>query len=249
VWQRGDYGNRRWSSVIQPLNSYGAEVHANFTTDFGSVKALDELTWREAQAHKRAEISVKISGKLQVVDVNKNVPGAVVRGFGHSGQFPAALFVKRVLSVEIKPNPSYDYGDLLIVQAAGCLECGVVSWRFGVLFAGTEFGGGQLARWNDLGGNLLVLALVGSFIFDRVAAGCALVASFLCLPMCFYFTVPRFLVLVFPCPLKMTPPHAIFIWDGWSITGILAILLTVCICLQRLLITEKTASDGLNSSK
>ena len=118
-----------------------------------------------------------------------------------------------------------------------------------MLFAGTEFGGGQLARWNDLGGDLLVLALVGSFIFDRVAAGCALVACFLCLPMCLYFMVPRFLVLVFPYPWKMAPPHETFIWDRWSITGILAILLTVCICFRRLLLTEKTASDGLNKSE
>jgi hypothetical protein len=107
-------GNRAWPAVIQPLNSYRADVHADFTTDFGSLKALDELTWREAQAHKREEIWVKISGSLQVVDVNKYASEAVVRGFGHSGNFPAALFVKKILSVEIKPNPTYDYGDLLL---------------------------------------------------------------------------------------------------------------------------------------
>jgi hypothetical protein len=107
-------GNRTWPSIIQPLNSYRAGVHGNFTTDFGSLKALDALTWREAQAHKREEIWVRISGTLQVVDVRKNAPGGVARGFGHSGSFPAALFVKQVLSVEIKPNPSHNYGDLLL---------------------------------------------------------------------------------------------------------------------------------------
>ena len=107
-------GNRKWPSVIQPLKSYGADDHANFTTDFGSWKALDELTRREAQAHKREEIWVRISGRLQVVDADKIARGAAVRGFGHSGNFPAALFVKQILRVEIKPNPSYDYGDLLL---------------------------------------------------------------------------------------------------------------------------------------
>ena len=104
-------GNRTWPAAIQPLNSYKPEVHANFTTDFESLKALNELTWREAQAHKREEIWVKILGTLQVVDVNKYASRAV-RGFGHSGNFPAAIFVKRVLGVEIKSNATYDYGDL-----------------------------------------------------------------------------------------------------------------------------------------
>jgi hypothetical protein len=57
---------------------------------------------------------VKIAGRLQVVDVNNYAPGPVGRGFGHAGNFPAALFVKQILSVEIKPKPSYDYGDLLL---------------------------------------------------------------------------------------------------------------------------------------
>ena len=102
-------GNRTWPSIIQPLNSYRAGIQTNFTTDFGSLKALDELTWREAQARKREEIWVRISGTL-----GRSAPGAVARGFGHSGRFPAALFVKQVLSVEIKRNPSYNYGDLLL---------------------------------------------------------------------------------------------------------------------------------------
>src|SRR5262244_2556776 len=75
-----------------------------------------------------------------------------------------------------------------LLQVAGCLACGFVSWRFSVLFAGREFGGGQLARWNNLGGDLLLLTLLSSFVFDRVVAGCTLVACFLCLPMGLYFT-------------------------------------------------------------
>ena len=107
-------GNRTWPSIIQPLMSVRAGRDTNFTTDLESWKALDELTWREAKAHKREEIWVKIAGTLQVVEVNKHAPGAVVRGFGHSGNFPAALFVRQILSVEINPNPSYHYGDLLV---------------------------------------------------------------------------------------------------------------------------------------
>jgi hypothetical protein len=48
-----------------------------------------------------------------------------------------------------------------------------------------------------------------------------------------------FLVLVFPYRWKMAPPDEIFIWDGWSITGILAIVVTVCICFQGLLLAAK----------
>jgi|SRR5271157_191470 len=166
-------------------------------------------------------------GEAQPVSLNtvRVRPSALSRGPGVSPRF---------MRIGTPTRRSYK-----LPQAAGCLACGVVSWRFGVLFAGTEFGGGQLARWNDIGGDLLLLALIGSFIFDRVAAGFALVACFLCLPMCLYFTVPRFLVLVFPYPWKMAPPHEFFIWDGWSTTGILAILLTVCLCFRRLLFRER----------
>jgi hypothetical protein len=37
----------------------------------------------------------------------------------------------------------------------------------------------------------------------------------------------------------MAPPHQIFIWDGWSVAGILAIFVTVCICLDGLLLPAK----------
>ncbi len=136
-----------------------------------------------------------------------------------------------------------------VLQAAGCLACGVISWRFSVLFAGTEFGGGELARWNDLGGDLLLLALLGSFIFVRAAAGCALVSCFLCLPMCLYCTVPRFMALVLPYPWKGPPPHETFLWDGWSTTGIFAIIATVCICLQSLVIAAKHPAVDRNQNE
>ena len=66
--------------------------------------------------------------------------------------------------------------------------------------------------------------------------------------MCLYFTF-RFFVLVFPHRWKMAPPDEIFIWDGWSITGILAIVVTVCICFQGLVVAAKRPVVELNKKE
>ncbi len=106
--------NETWPSVIQPLISFGLKGDPDFETDTASLEDLDKLTLREAKAHKKEEIWAKISGKFLVAEVDPNLPYRWVKGFSKHGPIPAGLFVKQVLSIEIKPNPTYDYGEELV---------------------------------------------------------------------------------------------------------------------------------------
>ena len=81
-----------------------------------------------------------------------------------------------------------------LAQAAACLVCAVVVWRYGSDLEGTEFSGGWLTGplldMKDVGTLLFVLALLLTFVYRRIAAATTLVASLLCLPLYLYFTTP-----------------------------------------------------------
>ena len=139
-------------------------------------------------------------------------------GFSQRGtSVPLALwrteFRRRTKSApqELSTRSRYDSGDDTMKQmrqkllaAAGFLVCAVVCWRSLVAFEGTEFGGGTLARNQGLAALLyLLLALILTFQYPRIAAVSALIAC--------YFSLPLYLYLVFPRPFRE-------VWPGkWSV--------------------------------
>jgi hypothetical protein len=84
---------------------------------------------------------------------------------------------------------------------------GILAWGRGALiFGGTEFSGGTLARYNDDGVLLFVVALVLTLKLPRIAAATALTAC--CLSLLLYA------YLMFPRPFRQ-------IWPGeWKVLGL-----------------------------
>ena len=113
-----------------------------------------------------------------------------------------------------------------LLFAAGCLVCAVVGLRSVVVFAGSEFGSGELAGNQILAAPLFLLAVILIFRFATTTWILALVGS--------YFSLPLYLYLVFPRPFRevwpgkwavLELPHETFVWNGWWITGIVATVL------------------------
>lgn len=78
-------------------------------------------------------------------------------------------------------------GTKQLFQAASCLLCAAVAWKYSITLVGTEFGGGRLTgpllTLHISGSVLFILAIVLAFLYPRVAAISALVASMLCVPL------------------------------------------------------------------
>ena len=122
----------------------------------------------------------------------------------------------------------------------------IVAWGRGALiFGGTEFSGGTLARYNDDGILLFLVALVLTFRFPRTAAAIALIACCLSLPLYADLMFPRPFRQVWPGEWKVRQlPVESFIWDGWWAAGILSIGLSALISgvvLTRSLVTRLAA--------
>lgn len=140
------------------------------------------------------------------------------------------------------------YGRKELWQAASCFLCAVVTWRIPAGLAGSEFSGGSLTgrllTFYEIGTYLFVLALVMTFVHQRIAAGIALTASLLCVPLYLYVAVPglfrRFANGEYSIPLQGN-----FVWDKWAIFGMLALAVAVCVCLRGLVLTGTKLQDRL----
>src|SRR6266487_3707459 len=81
-----------------------------------------------------------------------------------------------------------------LTQAAACLICAIPAWRYSIVLEGTEFSGGTvggpLTSIEAAGAYLLVLGLVLTFLYRRIAAVVTVVACALCLPICLDFVAP-----------------------------------------------------------
>lgn len=109
-------GDHTWPSAINLVDSdyvAGTEDSVRFKTDCGSWDRLDEIAIREGRAGRREEIWVTMTGKLRAPQAYIRKDGRVVGGYGHLGVFPAELVVERVFDVEIRPNPTYNYKEIL----------------------------------------------------------------------------------------------------------------------------------------
>jgi glucan phosphoethanolaminetransferase (alkaline phosphatase superfamily) len=125
-----------------------------------------------------------------------------------------------------------------VLQAAMCLFCAVAAWNSLEDLTGTELVGGTVTgpmiNVAAIAAIVLVLAVVVTFIWRRVAAISALVASALCLPLYIYRTLPRLFRSIFP-GLYKGPSEGTLIWHSWSITGILATVVVAYLCYRSLL--------------
>lgn len=102
-----------WPSAFYLTDSQAAAQRGTpvpFETDQRSLDELDRIEIREAKAGLRGAIWVKITGQIRTIVRDGQI---VVGGYGHLGVFPAELVVERVSDIEIKPDPPYDYRELL----------------------------------------------------------------------------------------------------------------------------------------
>jgi hypothetical protein len=121
-------------------------------------------------------------------------------------------------------------------QAASCLLCfAAAQHSFGL--EGTEFSGGRvtgpLFDLSEIGSLLFVVALFLTFVYPRVAAAIASVATLLCLLLYLYFTAPGPFRRVFRGEYSV-PLQASFVWDKWAISGILSLAVATYVCLWNL---------------
>jgi hypothetical protein len=120
-----------------------------------------------------------------------------------------------------------------VLQAAVCLLCAVAAWNSLEDLTGTELIGGTVTgpmiNVAAIAAIVLLLAVIMTFIWPRVAAIGAFVASTLCLPLYVYRTLPRLFRLIFPGSYK-GPPEGSFIWHSWSIIGLFTTVLVAYLC-------------------
>jgi hypothetical protein len=139
-------------------------------------------------------------------------------------------------------------GKAKLKQAAACLLCASISWRYGSSLHGTEFSGawltGSLLDMKDVGALLFVLALLLTFFYRRIAAAIALLACLLCLPLYLYFTAPGLFCRLFSKGEWSVPPSANFVWDNWAITGIIVLVITAYVGVRGLCFAEDTQSQN-----
>ena len=139
-------------------------------------------------------------------------------------------------------------GKQKVWQAASCLLCVVVAQRNSLGLEGTELNGGRVTGpvldLRDIGSLLFLLAMFLTFVYPRIAAAIAVVASLLCLPLYLYFTAPGPFRRVFRGEYSV-PLQANFVWDRWTIIGILTLALVASVGVSSLLISgERKSPDS-----
>jgi hypothetical protein len=99
---------------------------------------------------------------------------------------------------------------------------------------GSELGSGrvtgQLLNLTEIGGILLIVALLLTFLVPRVATAVTLTAALLCLPLYLYFVAPGPFRWVFRGEYSV-PLTSNFTWTSWPILGIVAFAVTTWVCL------------------
>ena len=122
-------------------------------------------------------------------------------------------------------------------QAASCLLCAIVAWRFEGIVGPSEFSGGTvtgpLLRSLSVSGDLFLVAVPLSFVFRRVAAAMALVAVPLSLPLYLYFIAPGAFQKLTGGEYKV-PAQSMIVWDTWAMAGIAFLAIAAYICLRAL---------------
>jgi len=134
-----------------------------------------------------------------------------------------------------------------LTQAAACLICAITAWRYAIILEGKEFSGGTvtwpLLSFESAAAYLLVLGLVLTFLYRRIAAVVTVAACVLCLPVYLEFIAPgpfRWVVrnVGFKGEWK-TFLRADFVWDAWAVAGIVSVAIALYVCLAALLVRNE----------
>jgi hypothetical protein len=133
-------------------------------------------------------------------------------------------------------------GKAKLEQAAACLLCAAIAWRYGSSLVGTEFSRGWLTGplldMKDVGSLLFLLALLLTFFYRRIAAGTTLTACLLCLPLYLYFAAPGLFRRVFSRGEWSGPLRTGSVWDNWTVTGIVVLAITAYLAVRALLTAD-----------
>ena len=127
------------------------------------------------------------------------------------------------------------FGKQKLLQTGSCLVCLAVAWiRLDDIGASEFIGGrvtGPLFTMAESGSFLFMPALILTFFYPRIAAGIALIASLLYLPLYLYFIAPGPFRWVFKGEYKV-PLQGSFVWNNWAIAGITSLIIAVFVCLR-----------------
>lgn len=119
------------------------------------------------------------------------------------------------------------FGKHELLLAGSCLLCLAVAWIRLDDIGASEFSGGWLTgpifSMANYGSVLFIPAMVLTFFYRQIAAGIALMASLLCLPIYLYSIAPGPFHWVFKAKYAVPPP-GYFFWDNWAIGGIISLI-------------------------
>jgi hypothetical protein len=131
-----------------------------------------------------------------------------------------------------------------VCQAGSFLLCGFLALQITSGLEGTEFSGGWLTgpllSMEDIGAAFFIVAVVLTFVFPRVAAAIGLASSVLCLPLYVFFIAPVPFAQIFARghEFKVQPAPG-FHWHMWPVTGLLALAVTLYVCIRRVVATSR----------
>jgi len=108
-----------------------------------------------------------------------------------------------------------------LLLAAGCLVCVAVGLKSVLTFEGTEFSGGTLFRYQGLAINVLILALILTIRFSRIASALALIGAILSIPVYLYLTFPGPFIRAWGGEWSVMSRQS-FVWNLWWVLGVLA---------------------------
>jgi hypothetical protein len=121
---------------------------------------------------------------------------------------------------------------------ASCLLCSGLTLARTLDMIGTEEGGGSVTgpviKASVAGGGLLIAAIFIMFFKPRIAAGVAIFAALLCVPLYFYTVEPKAFLALFTGYSAVQHPDG-FIWNDWAIAGSSAAALAVIVGVWNLL--------------
>jgi hypothetical protein len=109
-------GNKVWPSALNLSHSdTGGEADEvlRFKTNDEAFDRLMKVIRREAMAGRREEIWLTVVGQIRAPREYVLPDGSLRGGYGHLGVFPAELVIQSISDISIRPNPTYDYGELL----------------------------------------------------------------------------------------------------------------------------------------
>jgi hypothetical protein len=115
-------------------------------------------------------------------------------------------------------------------QASSFVLCATVAWAQTDEIGGSEFIGGRVTgpifALFESGILVFVLAVLLTFIYRRVGAIMGIAASLLCFPLYLYCTAPGPFRFAFR-GIYSVPLQSNFVWDNWSIGGMLTLAIAV----------------------